>query len=104
MEVIFNKILSGTWILYYSDTWNGKYSPYIHIYDFWDFWNHFFLFGCELNLDGFCPVFVFLSGIKKVDVYKKVENIQQNIELLEWRMKNELNGLKVHILKNTNLT
>ena len=30
--------------------------------------NHFFLFGYELNLDGFCPGFVVLSGIKKVDV------------------------------------
>ena len=68
MEVIFNKILSqsGTCILYYLD-W--KIFP-LHSH-FWDFSNHFFLFGCELSLDGFCPGFVFLSGIKKVDVYKK---------------------------------
>ena len=83
MEVIFNEILSATWILYYL---NGKYSPYIHIEDVLDFLNHFFLFGCELNHDGFCPFFVFLSGIKKVDVYKMYKIFKEI-----------LNGLRIAI-------
>ena len=62
MELIFNKILSATWILYCTGLEDIPHTLTFKTS------NHFFLFGYELNLDGFCPGFVFLSGIKKVDV------------------------------------